>query len=147
MSLLEQLNEDMKLALKNKEKTKLSTIRMLKSSIKKAEIDKRRPLTDEEVLEVVLREVKQRQDSLSEYEKAGREDLVQKEKEEMEILRAYLPEQMSEDEVKALVQQVIQELGASSKADMGKVMGALMPKVKGRADGRLVNRLVSEALS
>ncbi|MGA9174916.1 MAG: GatB/YqeY domain-containing protein [Thermoactinomyces sp.] len=147
MSLLEQLNEDMKLALKNKEKTKLSTIRMLKSSIKKVEIDKRRPLTDEEVLEVVLREVKQRQDSLAEYEKAGRDDLVKKEKEEMEILRSYLPEQMTEDEVKALVKQVIQEVGASTKADMGKVMGALMPKVKGRADGRLVNRLVSEALS
>jgi uncharacterized protein YqeY len=144
---LEQLDQDMKLALKNKEKTKLSTIRLLKTSIKKVEIDKRRPLTDEEVLEVIMREVKQRQDSLAEYEKAGREDLVKKEKEEMGILQSYLPEQMSEEELRSLVQQVIQEVGATSKADMGKVMGAIMPKVKGRADGRLVNRLVTEALN
>ncbi|SEN04375.1 GatB/YqeY domain-containing protein [Lihuaxuella thermophila] len=147
MSLLEQLDQDMKSALKNKEKTKLSTIRMLRASIKKVEIDKKRPLNDDEVLEVIGREIKQRRDSLSEYEKAGREDLAQKEREEIEILETYLPEQLSEEELRSLVRQVIQEVGASSKADMGKVMGAIMPKVKGRADGRLVNRLVQETLS
>jgi uncharacterized protein YqeY len=137
----------MKSALKNKEKTKLSVIRMLKSSIKKVEIEKRHALSDDEVLEVIVREVKQRQDSLAEYEKAGREDLAQKEKEEIEILQSYLPEQLSEEEVRAIVEQVIAEVGATSKADMGKVMGAIMPKVKGKADGRLVNRLVQESLS
>lgn len=147
MSLLEQLDQDMKSALKNKEKAKLSTIRMLRASIKKVEIDKKHQLSDDEVLEVIAREIKQRRDSLSEYEKAGREDLAQKEREEIEILESYLPEQLSEEELRALVRQVIQEVGASSKADMGKVMGAIMPKVKGRADGRLVNRLVQEALS
>jgi uncharacterized protein YqeY len=147
VSLLEQLDQDMKSALKNKEKAKLSTIRMLRASIKKVEIDKKHQLSDDEVLEVIAREIKQRRDSLNEYEKAGREDLAQKEREEIEILESYLPEQLSEEELRALVQQVIQEVGASSKADMGKVMGAIMPKVKGRADGRLVNRLVQEALS
>jgi uncharacterized protein YqeY len=137
----------MKSALKNKEKAKLSTIRMLKSSIKREEIEKRGPLTDDEIIDVIVREIKQRKDSLAEYEKAGREDLVQKEREEIEILQTYLPEQLSEEEVRQIVAQVIAEVGATSRADMGKVMGSIMPKVKGRADGRLVNRLVQEALS
>ncbi|MFC7440627.1 GatB/YqeY domain-containing protein [Laceyella putida] len=146
MSLLAQLDQDMKLALKDKNKSKLSTIRMLKAAVKKVEIDKRRPLTDDEVLEVITKEVKQRRDSIAEYEKAGRDDLVEKEKEELVILQSYLPEQLTEEEVRAIVAEVVQEVGASSKAEMGKVMSAIMPKVKGRADGRLVNRLVSEAL-
>jgi uncharacterized protein len=136
----------MKMALKNKDKQKLSTIRMLKSAIKKEEIDKKRPLNDDEIISVIMREVKQRKDSLAEYKAAGRDDLVEKEQAEIDILSAYLPEQMSEEELKALVQQVIEEVGAGSKADMGKVMSAIMPKVKGRAEGRLVNRLVQEAL-
>ena len=93
-----------------------------------------------------MREVKQRKDSLAEYKAAGRDDLAEKEQAEIDILSAYLPEQMSEEELKALVQQVIEEVGAGSKADMGKVMSAIMPKVKGRAEGRLVNRMVQEAL-
>lgn len=146
MSLTKQLDQDMKLALKNKDKHKLSTIRMLKSAIKKEEIDKKRPLNDDEVLSVIMREVKQRKDSLAEYKEAGRDDLADKEQAEIEMLSAYLPEQMSEEELKSLVQEVIQEVGASSKADMGKVMSAIMPKVKGRADGRLVNQMVQEIL-
>ncbi|MBA4493149.1 GatB/YqeY domain-containing protein [Paenactinomyces guangxiensis] len=146
MSLVKQLEQDMKSALKNKEKTKLSVIRMLRASIKKEEIDRRHALSEDDVLEVIMREIKQRKDSLSEYEKAGREELAQKEREEIEILQAYLPEQLSEEEVRALVQQVIQEVGAATKADMGRVMGAIMPRVKGKADGRLVNRLVQESL-
>jgi uncharacterized protein YqeY len=136
----------MKMALKNKDKQKLSTIRMLKSAIKKEEIDKKRPLNDDEIISVIMREVKQRKDSLAEYKAAGRDDLAEKEQAEIDILSAYLPEQMSEEELKALVQQVIEEVGAGSKADMGKVMSAIMPKVKGRAEGRLVNRMVQEAL-
>jgi uncharacterized protein YqeY len=147
LSLLDRLNQDMKQAMKDKDSLKLSTIRMLRSAIKNKEIDKRRALTDAEVEEVILSEVKKRNDSVTEYEKAGRQDLADKEKAEIEVLKAYLPEQLSEDEVRALVEEVIRETGASSKADMGKVMGVLMPKVKGRADGRLVNRLVTEALS
>ncbi|AUS09466.1 GatB/YqeY domain-containing protein [Laceyella sacchari] len=146
MSLSTQLDQDMKLALKNKDKGKLSTIRMLKAALKKVEIDKRRPLTDDEILDVITKQVKQRRDSIAEYEKAGRDELAAKEKEEMVILESYLPEQLSEEEVRAIVAEAVKQVGASSKADMGKVMGAIMPKVKGRADGRLVNRLVSEAL-
>ncbi|SFJ09060.1 GatB/YqeY domain-containing protein [Thermoflavimicrobium dichotomicum] len=147
MSLVQQIEQDMKTAMKNKEKQKVSTLRMLRASIKKVEIDKREALNDEEVLEVIMKEIKQRKDSLAEYEKAGRDDLVQKEQEELDILSQYLPEQLSEEELRAIVQEVILEVGASSKKDMGKVMGAILPKVKGRADGKVVNRLVQEYLA
>lgn len=148
MSLRERLDQDMKLAMRNKEQMKLSVIRMIKSAIQKAEMSgARRTLTDEEVLDVIVGQVKQRQESIAEYEKAGRTELAQTEKEEMAILQSYLPAQLTEDELRALIQQVIQEVGATSKADLGKVMGAIMPKVKGKADGRVLNRLVQESLS
>ncbi len=146
MGLTRQLDQDMKLALRSKDKNRLSTIRMLKSAIKKEEIDKKRFLNDDEVIAVVMREVKQRKDSIAQYEKAGRDDLAVKEKAEIEVLSAYLPEPLSDEELKDLVKQVIQEVGATSKSDMGKVMGAILPKVKGRADGRQVNRIVQEML-
>ncbi|MDQ0339633.1 uncharacterized protein YqeY [Caldalkalibacillus uzonensis] len=147
MSLAEQLNSDMKQAMKNKEKTRLSVIRMVKAALKNEEIKLGRALTDEDVLTVLSREMKQRKESLQEFEKAGRDDLVETLKEEISVLETYLPEQMSEDELRQLVSDTITEVGAVSKADMGKVMGAIMPKVKGKADGALVNRLVQEALS
>lgn len=147
MSLLEQLNQDMKEALKNKEKVKLSVIRMLKAALKNEEIKLQRTLTEEDVLTVLSREMKQRKESLEEFTKAGREDLVQQLEEEIEILKTYMPEQLSEEELKELISQTIAETGASSMADMGKVMGAIMPKVRGKADGALVNRLVREMLS
>ncbi|PZE22703.1 GatB/YqeY domain-containing protein [Paenibacillus xerothermodurans] len=146
MSLGERLNEDMKLAMKSQDKFKLSVIRMVRAAIKNIEIDQRKTLDDQEVLDILSREIKQRKDSLQEFEKAGREDLAETVKAEIEILMEYLPQQLSEEEVKAIVQQTIQEVGASSKADMGKVMGALMPKVKGRADGRIVNQTVQQLL-
>ncbi|UQZ86993.1 glutamyl-tRNA(Gln) amidotransferase subunit E [Paenibacillus konkukensis] len=147
MSLSEKLNEDMKLAMKSQDKFKLTVIRMVRAAIKNIEIDQRKTLDDQEVLDVLSREIKQRKDSLQEFEKAGRDDLAKTVKAEIEILMEYLPQQLSEEEVKAIVQQTIQEVGASSKADMGKVMGALMPKVKGRADGKLVNQAVQQLLS
>lgn len=147
MNLAERLNEDMKQAMKDKDKFRLSTIRMIRASIKNYEIELRRPLGDEELLHVVSRELKQRKDSLQDYERAGRDDLVSQMKAEIEIISRYLPEQLTEEEIKAIVIQTIQETGASSKADMGKLMGALMPKVKGRADGKLVNRMVQQVLS
>jgi len=146
MSLIERLNEDMKQAMKSQDKFRLSVIRMVRSSIKNAEIERQHPLDDHEVLDILQREVKQRKDSLQDFEKAGRQDLVDQVNEEIRILQEYMPQQMSEEEIIALVQQTIQETGASSKADMGKVMGALMPKVKGRADGKLVNRIVQQYL-
>ncbi len=137
----------MKVAMKNKEKNKLSVIRMVKSSIQNESIKLGHDLTEEEELTVLTREVKQRKDSLLEFEKAGRSDLVQNLDEELSILSVYLPKQLSEEEVDQIVQKVISETGASSKKDMGMVMGALMPRVKGKADGGLVNRLVQKNLS
>ncbi|AKG35750.1 GatB/YqeY domain-containing protein [Paenibacillus durus] len=146
MNLSERLNEDMKQAMKSKDKFRLSTIRMVRSTIKNLEIDLKRTLDDNEVLDILSREIKQRKDALQEFEKAGRDELAASNKAEIEIIAQYLPEQLSEEEIKVIVQQTIQETGASSKNDMGKVMSALMPKVKGRADGKLVNQAVLQFL-
>ena len=146
MNLSERLNEDMKQAMKSQDKFKLSTIRMVRATIKNLEIDLKRTLNDNEVLDILSREIKQRKDALQEFEKAGRDDLAAQVKAEAEILAEYLPEQLSEEEIKVIVQQTIQETGASSKAEIGKVMSALMPKVKGRADGKLVNQTVQQLL-
>ncbi|MDF2925522.1 MAG: aspartyl-tRNA amidotransferase [Paenibacillaceae bacterium] len=147
MNLNDRLNEDMKQAMRSQDKFRLSVIRMVRSSIKNIEIDQRKTLDDQEVLDVLNREIKQRRDSLHEFEKAGRQDLADQLKQELTILAEYMPRQLSEDEVKVIVQQTIQEVGASSKADIGKVMGALMPKVKGLADGKLVNQIVQQSLA
>ncbi|MGD6832198.1 GatB/YqeY domain-containing protein [Sutcliffiella halmapala] len=147
MSLLERLNTDIKQAMKDKDKEKLSVLRMVKSAIQNEAIKHGRDLTEEEELTVLSRELKQRKDSLHEFDKAGREDLVHKLQGELAIVEHYLPEQLSEEEVSAIVQQTISDVNATSKADMGKVMGALMPKVKGKADGSLVNKLVQQHLS
>ncbi|MBW7473712.1 GatB/YqeY domain-containing protein [Paenibacillus oenotherae] len=146
MNLSERLNDDMKQAMKSQEKFKLTTIRMVRASIKNLEIDLKRPLEDNEVLDILSREIKQRKDSLQEFEKAGRDDLAKDVAAEIEIISVYLPQQLTEEEIKVIVQQTIQETGASSKAEMGKVMSALLPKVKGRADGKLVNTFVQQFL-
>jgi uncharacterized protein YqeY len=149
MSLQVRLMEDMKQAMKEKEagKLRLSVIRMVRASIKYAEIDKKRELTDEEVLEVLAREVKMRRDAMEEFKKAGRDDLVHAAQDEIAILSAYLPKQLDESEIRQLVSTVIAEAGAVTEKDLGKVMSALMPKVKGRSDGKLVNTIVREELA
>ncbi|MFC3745447.1 GatB/YqeY domain-containing protein [Paenibacillus sp. GCM10012306] len=146
MNLSDRLNEDMKQAMKSKDKFTLSTIRMVRSTIKYLEIDLKRTLDDSEVLDILSREIKQRKDALQEFETAGRDELAASTKAEIEIIIKYLPEQLSEEEIKVIVQQTIQETGASSKSEMGKLMSALMPKVKGRADGKLVNQVVQQFL-
>ncbi|APH04333.1 GatB/YqeY domain-containing protein [Bacillus weihaiensis] len=148
MSLLEQLNQDMKQAMKNKEKDKLIVIRMVKAALQNEAIKlSQNELSNEEELTVLSRELKQRKDSLLEFKNADRLDLAEKTQAEIDVLVKYMPEQLSEEEVAEIVQQTISEVNASSKADMGKVMGALMPKVKGKADGSLVNKLVQQQLS
>lgn len=148
MSLLERLNNDMKQAMKNKEKDKLSVIRMMKASVQNEAIKLgKQELSEEEELTVLSRELKQRKDSLHEFEKAGREDLVEKLRTEITFVELYTPKQLSEEELSAIVEETISEVGANSKADMGKVMAAIMPKVKGKADGSLVNKLVQQHLS
>lgn len=148
MSLLERLNNDMKQAMKNKEKDKLSVIRMVKASLQNEGIKLgTSELSEDTELTVLTRELKQRKDSLHEFSNAGREDLVNKIQTEIEILEVYLPQQLSEDELSEIVKETVAEVGASSKAEMGKVMAAIMPKVKGKADGSLVNKIVLQHLS
>jgi uncharacterized protein len=138
----------MKQALKSNEKDKLSVIRMLKAAIQNEELKLRKKgLTEEEELTVLSREMKQRKDSLHEFDKAGRNDLVEKLQFEISVVELYMPKQLSEEEIAEIVKQTIEAVGATSKADMGKVMAALMPKVKGKADGSLVNKLVQQHLS
>lgn len=147
MSLLGRLNDDMKQAMKNKQKEKLTVIRMVKAALQNEGIKLQHTLTEEEEITVLAREVKQYKDSLLEFKKAGREDLVNKLQSEIQILSAYLPEQLTEEELVDVIKQVISEVGATSKADMGKVMTAVMPKVKGKTDGSLVNKLVIQLLA
>ena len=149
MTLRDRLTEDMKQAMKDKEagKLKLSVIRMVRSAAKNIEIDRHKELDDNELLEVVAKEVKMRKDSLEEFRKANRPDLLAVLEQEIAILMEYLPEQMTEAEVRSLVTQAVADAQASSPKDMGKVMALLIPKVKGRADGKLVNSLVKELLS
>jgi hypothetical protein len=133
--------------MKNKEKDKLSVIRMIKSSIQNEAIKTGNELSEDEELTVLSREVKQRKDSLHEFDKAGRQDLVEKIRTELQYVELYMPKQLSEEEVSEIVKQAISETGASSKAEMGKVMSVIMPKVKGKAEGSLVNKLVQQHLS
>ena len=147
LSLLERLNSDIKQAMKNKEKDKLSVIRMIKASIQNEAIKTGNELSEDEELTVLSREVKQRKDSLHEFDKAGRQDLVEKIRTELQYVELYMPKQLSEEEVSEIVKQAISETGASSKAEMGKVMAVIMPKVKGKAEGSLVNKLVQQHLS
>lgn len=146
MALRDQIDADMKAAMKAQDKQKLDAIRMIKSEYRKKEIDDRVTLDDDALAGLLAKLVKQRQDSIDQYKAGGRQDLVDKETFELNIIQSYMPKQMSEDEVKALVAAAVKETGASSPKDMGKVMGALMPKTKGKADGKLVNQLVKAAL-
>ncbi len=147
MGLKERLREDMKEALKAKDKVKLSTIRMINSLIKNAEIEKRGELTDEEIVQLLMKYAKQRRESIEMYEKGGRQDLVEKEKAELTVVESYLPKQMTKEEIREIVKEAIEETGASSLKDIGKVMKVVMPKVRGRADGSLVNKIVRDLLS
>lgn len=137
----------MKQAMKDKDKETLSVIRMVRASLQNESIKLGKDeLTEDEELTILSRELKQRKDSLQEFEAAGRDDLVEKTKKEIAILEPYMPAQISIDELKSLINETIQEIGASSMKDMGKVMGAIMPKVKGKADGSQINKLVQESL-
>lgn len=146
MSLLETLNQDMKTAMKAKDKTTLSVVRMLKSAVMNEQINLGHDLTNDEEVAVLSRELKQRKDSVAEFDKGGREDLSTQTKAEITVVEKYMPAQLSEDEVKQIVADTVAEVGAQSMADFGKVMGAVMPKLKGQADGKLVNQTVKGLL-
>jgi uncharacterized protein YqeY len=150
MKLQERVDSDLKDAMRAKEATKLGVLRMLKSALKYAEIEKSgtdAELSDTEAVQVIRKQVKQRQDSIESFEKGGRADLAAKEKEELSILNAYLPQAMSSDELSKLVREAIAEVGATSKAQMGAVMKAAQAKVAGRADGKTLSQEVARQLS
>lgn len=147
MSLKEQLTNDMKEAMKAHDKDRLAVIRMVRGAVRQQEIDGKKELGDEDVLAVIGKEVKMRRDSIEEFRKGGREDLVEKTEAEIAVLMPYLPAQLSEEEIRGLVQAAVKQTGAASPKDMGKVMGVLMPKVKGRADGKTVNAIVRSMLA
>jgi uncharacterized protein YqeY len=143
----QQLTEDMKAAMKGGEKHKLGVIRLINAAIKQKEVDERIELDDTAVIAVLDKMVKQRKDSVSQFEAANREDLAAIERAEIVVIEAYLPAKMGEAEIVAAIQAAIAETGASSAADMGKLMGALKPKLAGQADMGLVSKLVKQALS
>lgn len=146
MALLTRLNDDMKAAMRAKDKEKLSVIRMLKAAIQNEQIKSGVDLTEDEELTMLSREMKQRKDSLTEFEKAGRDDLSEKVRAEIVIVENYLPEQLSTEEIHEIVREAIQQTGASSVKEFGKVMAVVMPQVKGKADGNQVNAVVKQLL-
>ena len=147
MSLLETLNSDLIVALKKGDKVRVEVIRGLKSDIKYKEIDKREPLTEEDVLGVLAAAAKRRRDSIEQFRQGGRDDLVLKESSELEIITSYLPQQLSDEELQEIVGATLLETGAKTPADLGKVMKEIMPKVKGRADGNRVRQILALRLS
>lgn len=144
--LLDALLADIKTAMKSQDPDKLTALRMLNAQIKDATVNAGKDPTDEVVATIVAKAIKQRQDSVEQFRAAGRTDLADKEQREIELFRAYQPQQLGAAEIEALVNGVIAETGASGKKDLGKVMQALMPKVKGRSDGKLVNQIVQSRL-
>jgi uncharacterized protein YqeY len=147
MSLKDRINDDMKAAMRARETERLGTIRLLLAAIKQREVDERIVLDDTAITAVIDKMIKQRKDSISQFESAGRTDLVEKESAELTILSAYMPEQMSDAEIAAEVQAAVAQTGAAGPQDMGKVMGVLKPKLAGRADMTAVSGLVKAALA
>ncbi|WNH54453.1 GatB/YqeY domain-containing protein [Stenotrophomonas oahuensis] len=146
MSMKQQLTDDMKAAMKAGEKHKLGVIRLINAAIKQKEVDERIELDDAAVIAVLDKMVKQRKDSITQYDAANRDDLAQIERDELVVIEAYLPAKMGEAEIVAAIQAAIAETGAAGPADMGKLMGALKPKLAGQADMGLVSKLVKQQL-
>lgn len=146
-TLKEKLTEDLKQALKGGDKVRRSVIRLVMAAIKNAEIARQTDLTDPDILGIIAKEVKQRRESIEAFKQGNRADLVAQEEAEMAVLEAYLPQQMTRDEIVAEVRRVIAEVGAQGPGDKGKVMPKLMPQLKGRADGREINDIVTELLA
>ena len=142
-----QILEDLKSAMKAQDKLKLSVIRMVKSSIQMEELNKKRELSDDEVIDVISKQIKTRKDSINEFTKGGREDLVESTSKEIEILSTYLPEQLSEEDINNIIDKVFEEVKPESSRDMGKVMKAVTPLVKGKADMGMVSSIIKSKLN
>lgn len=147
MSLKDKLMDDLKTAMKDKDTVRKNAVQMVRASVLQVEKDNKITLDDEGVIEVVAKEVKKRKDVLPEYEKSGRQELIEELNKEIEVLMAYLPQQMSEEEIEALVLDAIAQTEAKSMKDIGKVMAVIMPRTKGKADGKVINQFVKKHLS
>ena len=146
MSLKEKLQEDLKSSMKNKDTVKKSVVTLIRAAIKQHEVDNRVELADDAIIDIISKQLKQRKDSLAEFIKANRDDLVEETKSEIQVLEGYLPQQLSEEELEKIVIETIAEVGATSMKDMGKIMATIKPKTAGRADGRKINELVKKNL-
>ncbi len=146
MGLKDDIAAAVKDAMKKREKLRLGVLRMLMSEMKNRQIESRKELEDDDILQVITRMVKQRNDSAEQFSKGGRDELAAKEKSEIEVLQTYLPKALSENELENLVKEAIAETQATSKKDMGKIMKVVMPKIAGRADGKAVNQMVARLL-
>ena len=146
MSIKDKLMQDLKDAMKDKDTVRKNTVQLIRSGILQVEKDNKIELDDEGVLDVIAKELKKRRDSMPDFEKSGRQDLIDNLKKEIEVLIAYLPKQLSEEEIKAIVEEAVKETGAATMKDMGKVMANITPKVKGRADNKIVSSLVKQML-
>ena len=146
MSLKERLLEDMKVAMRDKDTIRKNTVQMARAAVLQVEKDNKVTLDDDGIIEVIAKEVKKRRDTLPDYEKAGRQDLIDNLKAEIDILLQYLPQQLTEEELEVIVKQAIQDTGATSAKELGKIMQAVMPQVKGRADGKAINLIAKKYL-
>ncbi|HOJ10466.1 MAG TPA: GatB/YqeY domain-containing protein [Clostridiales bacterium] len=146
MSLKEQLLNDLKTAMKEKDTVRKDSVQMVRSAVLQVEKDKKVTLDDDGIIDIIAKEIKQRKDVLPDYEKSGRQDLVDRQLREIEILSQYMPQQLSEQELETIVRETVRELGANSVRELGKVMQAVMPKVRGKADGKLVNQIAKKVL-
>lgn len=147
MSLKDKLMNDLKDSMKSKDKLRKDTITMIRAAIKQVEVDKRVELGDEEILDIISKQLKEKRASIEEFKKGNRDDLVSQTEDEIKVLLDYLPEQLSEEELREIVQNAIDSLNISSPKDMGKLMSEVMPKIKGRADGKAVNKIAVELLN
>jgi uncharacterized protein YqeY len=147
MSLRDQINDDLKAAMRSGETVRRDTIRLLTAALKQREVDERKTLTDGDVLAVIEKMIKQRRDSISQFEQGGRQDLADKEKQELTLLQTYMPQAMGEEELAAAIAAAVSETGAAGPADMGKVMAVLKPKLAGRADMGKVSAAVKARLT
>lgn len=147
MSLVEQINEDVKTAMKNQDKEKLNVIRMVKSALQMAKINLKHDLSDEEAIDVIEKQIKMRNDSVEEFLKAGRDDLVKQYSDEISILKTYMPEQLSKEEVLSIIDEVFNEIKPTSPKQMGLIMKGVTPKVKGRYDMKEISSIIKEKLN
>jgi len=147
VSLKKQLMDDMKTAMKEKDRLRKATITLLRADIKRFEVDKRKEITEDGIIDLISKQIKQKKSAILDFRKGGREDLVQEAEAEMEVLMKYLPEQLTEEELKEIIGNAIVELKAESMKDMGKVMGAVSPIIKGKADGKTASDIVKALLS